>query len=92
MNSIKDTARIDFKLSISEKKVFERSANIGGFRSLTDFILQSAREKSVTIIEKEQVLKLNESDAKIFADALLNPPEPNAALKKAFARYNDLDI
>ena len=30
---------------------------------------------------------LNRQDSKVFVDALLNPPEPNEALRNAVARY-----
>jgi Protein of unknown function (DUF1778) len=35
----------------------------------------------------KRVLKLNAADSKAFAEAILNPEEPNTALKKAARRY-----
>jgi Protein of unknown function (DUF1778) len=36
---------------------------------------------------QNRVLKLSAADSKAFAEAILNPKEPNAALKKAARRY-----
>jgi hypothetical protein len=39
------------------------------------------------LTNQNRVLKLNAADSKAFAEAILNPKEPNAALKKAARRY-----
>ena len=39
--------------------------------------------------ERERLV-LNDEDWEIFSEALANPPEPNAALRKAFARHGRL--
>jgi Protein of unknown function (DUF1778) len=36
---------------------------------------------------QNRVLKLNAEDSRAFAEAILNPKEPNTALKKAFRKY-----
>jgi uncharacterized protein (DUF1778 family) len=55
--------------------------------TLTDFISKSAQAAAQNVIETSQTLKLGIEDSKAFVEAILNPAEPNEALKKAAARY-----
>jgi uncharacterized protein (DUF1778 family) len=41
----------------------------------------------MTTIRNFETMKLNAKDSVAFAQALLNPPEPNAALRAAAERY-----
>lgn len=41
--------------------------------------------------EREQLV-LSDQDWEIFSAALVNPPEPNAALQKAFASHDRLIV
>jgi uncharacterized protein (DUF1778 family) len=44
-------------------------------------------------IRKDQVLKLSVEDSEALIEALLNPPDPNDALKVAFSTYEkDYDV
>ena len=38
----------------------------------------------------ENRILLSEDDAKIFGEAIINPPKPNSVLKRAFERYKTL--
>lgn len=80
-------ARFDAQLHEVQKEFFERAALVGGYRSLTDFVLSSAQEKAEAIIDRHQALLASEQDRKIFFDALLNPPAPNQKLRRAAKRY-----
>lgn len=82
-----ETARFDTKLPKSQKEFFEYAASIGGFRSLTEFIIRSAEEKANEIIKKRDSFLQSEKDREVFFDAILNPAEPNEKLKQAFTRY-----
>ena len=35
-------------------------------------------------------IRMSRADQEVFARALIDPPEPNAALKRAFKRHNEL--
>ena len=86
VNTFKKT-RIDARLSVDEKALFERAASLGGFRSLTEFILRAATIRAEEIIqEKEQVLA-SKRDSEIFFKAILKPKPPNKALKNAAKKY-----
>ena len=49
---IEGKTRFDTRLPKEQKLLFERAAIIGGFRSLTDFILIAAQEKAKEIIRE----------------------------------------
>ncbi len=83
-----ENARFDARLPKAQKEFFEKAASLGGFRSLTDFIIITAQEKAIEIIkEKEQVIA-SERDCKIFFDAITNPKAPSKTLKNALKDYN----
>ena len=58
--------------------------------SLNSFILQAATREADSILEQERVLRLTEADLSLILNLLDSPPEPNGALKRAFARRQKL--
>ena len=54
---------------------------------LSEFLTKNAREAAQDIISNHNVLKLNAEDSLSFADAILNPKEPNEVLKQAMRRH-----
>jgi uncharacterized protein (DUF1778 family) len=84
---IKEQARFDARLPKEQKHFFEKAAYLGGYRSLTDFIMLTVQEKAKEIIkEKEQILA-SDKDAEIFFDAIINPKKPSKTLKNAYSDY-----
>jgi len=76
-----EKARFDTRLSKEQKIFFERAARIGGYRSLTDFVVLTVQEKAKEIIlEKEQIIA-SKKDSELFFDALINPPKANVNTK-----------
>ncbi len=90
-NDASKSARFEARLTEDQKAVFLRAAALGGHRSLTEFVIQSAQEKADAIIRDHDILSLSEKDKRVFVDALLNPPRPNEKLKQAAKRYKKLD-
>lgn len=85
---IKDQARFDARLSKEQKQFFEKAAYLGGFRSLTDFVILTVQEKAKEIVrEKEQIIS-SQRDGKLFFDAITNPKKPSKTLKNALEDYN----
>jgi uncharacterized protein (DUF1778 family) len=66
--------------------LFQRAAEMQG-RTLTDFVIASVHDAAIRVIEETQTIRLNTADSQAFAEALLNPREPNARLKAAAQRY-----
>ena len=79
-------ARIEARISPELKAMFQTAADIENI-TLSEFLTKSAREAAQDIISNHNVLKLNAEDSRAFADAILNPKDPNEVLKKAAAWY-----
>jgi len=52
--------------------------------------VSAAREAAQRTIEEAEILRLSAADQKRFAQALLDPPAPNAALRRAARRHREL--
>lgn len=83
-------ARFDTRLSKEQKVFFERAARVGGYRSLTDFVVLTVQEKAKEIIaEKEQIIA-SKKDSEVFFDAITNSPKANKNLIDATNEYKAL--
>jgi uncharacterized protein (DUF1778 family) len=82
-------ARLEARLPRHVHDLLKRAAKLKG-RSVTDFVVAAAEDAAKRAIEEETVLRLSLEDQKRFAKALLSPPKPNAALRRAFARHREL--
>lgn len=59
-------------------------------RTMTDFVATVAHEAARRVIVESDVFKLSSADQAYFSDVLLNPPEPSAALQRAFNCHKNL--
>jgi len=84
--SSKSMARLEARVSPEVKALWQKAADLEG-RTLTDFVIASVQQAAYTVIEQHQMLKLSLEDSAAFVDALMNPPQPNQALKAAAKRY-----
>lgn len=66
--------------------VVKRAAEIQG-RSVSDFVVSAAQEAAQRTIEETAIIRLSIEDQLALAEAILNPPEPNEALRKAADAY-----
>jgi uncharacterized protein (DUF1778 family) len=83
------TARIEARIAPDALAVVKRAAEIQG-RSVSDFVVAAAQEAAHRTIEETQIIRLSVEDQRAFAEAILNPPEPTPALKRAAERYQRL--
>ena len=67
-----------------------RPSSLAGRRSVSDFVVAAAQEAARRAIEDAQVIRLSVADQRAFAEAILNPPEPSPALRRAFQRHRAL--
>ena len=63
----------------------ETAETIGS--TLNQFLVQSALEKADQILEKERTIQMTKRDAKVFFDAVENPPPINMKLMEAMKSY-----
>jgi uncharacterized protein (DUF1778 family) len=83
-----DKTRFDTRLTKEQKQFFERAAAIGGFRSLTDFVILTVQEKAREIIRDEESIVASQKDSEIFFDAIVNAGKPNEELILAAKQFN----
>ena len=84
---ISEKTRFDAKLTKAQKELFEYAARLGGFRTLTDFVISTVHEKANAIVEQHNSILASEKDRELFFDALMNPGVPNQNLLEAAERY-----
>jgi len=85
----KSMARLEARVSPETKALLQKAADLEG-RTLTDFVAASSQAEAKRVIEQHLTLKLSIDDSVAFADALVNPPKPNHALKAAALRYKQV--
>lgn len=79
-------ARLEARLPASVYALLKRAAELKG-RSITDFVVTAAHDAAQRAIEDDAILRLSAEDQVRFAEALINPPAPNAVLKRAMRRH-----
>jgi uncharacterized protein (DUF1778 family) len=82
-----ETSRFDTKLSKKQKEYFEYAAKLGGYKTLSEFIIHSAQEKASEIVRNHEQLLKSEKDREIFFEEILHPHLPNPELKRAAEEY-----
>lgn len=85
-NTSPSPARLETRISQETKALIQKAADLEG-RSLTDYVVTTVQTAAYQVIEHYQTLKLNLEDSETFVEAILNPKEPNEALKLAALRY-----
>jgi len=83
------TSRIEARIAPDALAIVRRAAEIQG-RSVSDFVVTAAQEAAHRAIEETQIIRLSIEDQRAFAEAILNPPAPNDAMRRAAQAYRDL--
>ena len=83
------SARIEARIAPEALATVKRAAELQG-RSVSDFVVAAAQEAAHRTIADMQMIRLSLRDQQDFADAILNPPEPAAALLRAAEAYKRL--
>ena len=98
MKNMKHTAKItrrplkeeglEARVTPEQKQLIARAAALRG-SSVTDFIVASAQQAAADTIKDFELLTLHDDARDVFANAILRPPAPNAAARKAAQRYKE---
>jgi uncharacterized protein (DUF1778 family) len=80
---------INIRAAMNEKELIKKAADMSGLDT-SSFMLFHAVEAAKKTISQNDTIALSRQDAEIFVNALLNPPAPNEALKRAFKRHKEL--
>ncbi len=76
------TERLQARIAPEALAIVKRAAEMEG-RSVSDFVVAAAQAAAQRSIEQTQIIRLSVEDQRRFAEALINPPEPNEALRRA---------
>ncbi|MGB8259151.1 MAG: DUF1778 domain-containing protein [Terracidiphilus sp.] len=76
--------RLGFRVDAETRRMVERAAALER-RSMTDFCMTVLLAATRETIVRHETLVLTEQEREIFFDALVNPPEPNERLRRAYA-------
>lgn len=83
------TARFEARVSPEVLAVVKRAAELQG-RSVSDFVVDAARDAAHRAIEDACIIRLSVEDQHRFAEALLNPEPLTPSMERAVARYLSL--
>lgn len=76
-------SRITARVDEATKELLGYATALAGISSINAFVSNAAIEKANALIEREQMMRLNEKATKSVLAGLDNPP-PNVALKALF--------
>jgi uncharacterized protein (DUF1778 family) len=82
------TYRFDARLNEAQKLLIQRAADLEG-RTMTDFVLYSAKTAAERAIERHAMLILTARETEAFADAILSPAKPGPVLRRAARGYRE---
>lgn len=79
-------ARLEVRVSVAQKSLLQHAAALSG-RTLNEFVVTSAEDAARLVIAEHESIRLSREEQLAFVQALLQPPEQNARLKRAAKAY-----
>ncbi len=83
------SARLEARISRDLHGAVKRAAELQG-RTVTDFVVDALQSAASKAIAQADLVRMSIADQEAFANALITPAKPNAALKRAFSKANKL--
>jgi uncharacterized protein (DUF1778 family) len=83
------SSRLEARISPDLHLIVKRAAELQG-RTMTDFVIHALQIAASQTIERAERVRLSVLDQEAFANALIAPAKPNAALKRAFTKANKI--
>ena len=83
------TARLDLRLSVKDRQRIERAAALAGL-PLATFVRTAVLREADRAVAAESVTTLSTAESKRFLSALAKPFAPNAALRRAMKRGDEI--
>jgi uncharacterized protein (DUF1778 family) len=84
-----DTARLEARVPVQVYEQMQRAARLRGM-TLTGYLISTAGEDARRVVEEADIMRLAHEDQVRFAQALIDPPKPNARLSRAAKRHAEL--
>jgi len=88
MRTQQKTTRIDMRAEPHIRQSLELAAFLGGYASLSEFILETAEERANEIFHNLEHRPLSDRDRDLLLKILDKSPAPNEKLKAAFSKVN----
>jgi len=79
-------ARLEARVSAAQKSLLQQAAALSG-RTLSEFVVASAQDAARRVIAEHETVRLSREEQLAFVHAVLQPPAPNARLKRAAKTY-----
>lgn len=80
--------RLEARVTREQKDLIARAAALRG-SSVTEFIIASAQQAAADTIKDFELLRLAGEAREAFVNAIVRPPAPNLAARKAARRYKE---
>lgn len=80
--------RLEARVTPEQKELIARAAALRG-SSITEFIVASAQQAAADTVKDFELLTLHDEARDVFVNAILHPPAPNEAARKAAQRYRE---
>jgi len=80
--------RISARVPEHVYETLTRAADLCG-ATINQFLVQSALDRARTVIEEENIIRLDAEAARRFFDTIENPPAPNEKLLAAFRTHKE---
>ena len=61
-----EKTRFDTRISRSQKELFEQAAQVGGYKTLSEFILHAAQQQADQILERHRQMLADTNDRRLF--------------------------
>ena len=87
-NAERKETRLVARTSTEIQEIIQRAADYSG-ATLSQFLVESAMERALNVIERTETLHLSMAGADAVFAALENPPKANTKLLKAAQNYTD---
>lgn len=91
MNAPESSDRITNRIPQAITLKIQEAAELTG-STVNQFMVQASLEKAEKIIDREKFIQFSENDAAMIINLLDNPSKPNAALMRAFERFEQREI
>ena len=79
-------ARLEARVSAAQKSLLQQASALSG-RTLSEFVVASAQDEARRVIADHESIRLSREEQLAFVQDLLQPPAPNARLKRAAKAY-----
>lgn len=81
--------RLEARVTPEQEKMIVRAAAALRGSSVTEFVVASAQQAAADAIKDFEPLTLHYNARDVFVNAVLHPPAPNKAARKAAHRYKE---